>query len=421
MHQNDESLSSTINLKYELGGTNRAITLNSTIDVLHRNALVWDDDTKAASFIDTRNDAVLSFAKAVAHTVQTDDRRAVNRNLRVAMAMFEAMGVYRISYVQDPHRPTYRDSRNNTSVVDYIQYPNQSLFYRGGDCDDLTILFCSLVESVGVETAMLTVPGHIYTAVNLATPASQVDSLFADPGLIIIHNDECWLPIEITLVGSSFQEAWETGAREWNEAAAAGKAMIYPVGEASKRWLNIGSPTEIVVADELAEETFAELYRTRLDAHVAVQLSTLTGPLTTRLESNPDDMRTLNKLGIAYASHGLLEQAEECFSEAVDNGYKPALANLGNVHLLNGKYRQAVNDFNQVLEERPNSSVAIAGLARASSQAGERLKVEKYLAQLDDIDQGMAVQLAGLSTSGNEDRAAELSVNSFMYWAGEEE
>jgi hypothetical protein len=38
------------------------------------------------------------------------------------------------------------------------------LYYRGGDCDDLSILYCSLLEVLGLDTAFITVPGHIYAA-----------------------------------------------------------------------------------------------------------------------------------------------------------------------------------------------------------------------------------------------------------------
>jgi transglutaminase-like putative cysteine protease len=46
-------------------------------------------------------------------------------------------------------------------IPDSLNYPYQTLFYRGGDCDDLSILFCSLMESLGVASAFITVPGHI--------------------------------------------------------------------------------------------------------------------------------------------------------------------------------------------------------------------------------------------------------------------
>ncbi len=34
----------------------------------------------------------------------------------------------------------------------------------GGDCDDLSILVCSLFEAVAIDTAFITVPGHIFMA-----------------------------------------------------------------------------------------------------------------------------------------------------------------------------------------------------------------------------------------------------------------
>jgi transglutaminase-like putative cysteine protease len=34
--------------------------------------------------------------------------------------------------------------------------------YRAGDCDDLSILYCSLLEAIGIRTAFVTIPGHIF-------------------------------------------------------------------------------------------------------------------------------------------------------------------------------------------------------------------------------------------------------------------
>lgn len=46
-------------------------------------------------------------------------------------------------------------------AVDCLKFPRQTLEYRGGDCDDLSILYCALLESVGIETAFIATPGHI--------------------------------------------------------------------------------------------------------------------------------------------------------------------------------------------------------------------------------------------------------------------
>ena len=46
------------------------------------------------------------------------------------------------------------------NAVDFLQFPRQTLVYGAGDCDDISILYNSLLESVGIRTAFITIPGH---------------------------------------------------------------------------------------------------------------------------------------------------------------------------------------------------------------------------------------------------------------------
>ncbi|MFW6293995.1 MAG: hypothetical protein ACOC7V_16970, partial [Spirochaetota bacterium] len=58
-------------------------------------------------------------------------------------------------------------------AVDFLQFPRQTLTYSSGDCDDLTALYIALLESVGVDTAFITVPGHIYAAFAVETSPEE--------------------------------------------------------------------------------------------------------------------------------------------------------------------------------------------------------------------------------------------------------
>ena len=58
--------------------------------------------------------------------------------------------------------------KTDTVSVDFLQFPYQTLLYHGGDCDDLSILNCSLFEALGIQTAFITIPGHIYMAYEIS-------------------------------------------------------------------------------------------------------------------------------------------------------------------------------------------------------------------------------------------------------------
>jgi hypothetical protein len=137
--------------------------------------------------------------------------------------------LYGINYVVDP-ASSYAALSEDASGLDSLNYPYQTLYYRSGDCDDLSILFCSLLEVVGIETAFITIPGHIFTAFEVG----DGNWLKGDAGIIEIDGNDGirrrWLPVEITVPDQGFTRAWRIGAREWRSGGT--EAALYPIREA---------------------------------------------------------------------------------------------------------------------------------------------------------------------------------------------
>jgi hypothetical protein len=52
----------------------------------------------------------------------------------------------------------YSDPRGR----EYIQKPFETIAIGGGDCEDLTILLCSMLESLGIRTYLVLTPDHAY-------------------------------------------------------------------------------------------------------------------------------------------------------------------------------------------------------------------------------------------------------------------
>jgi tetratricopeptide (TPR) repeat protein len=419
-HQSNETLPAVLTVNYALAGKKRSLQQQNNIEVLNRNALTWDDDRKVSAFISAKDEDVLAFSKVVMGIVQNDGMGSVHFNMRSAMAMYEALGVFRISYIRDPHSPAYIDAHKSVSIIDFIQYPNQTLKFKGGDCDDLTILYCSLLESIGIETAFITVPGHIYPAVNIEVPPSEVGKIFPEENAFIVYDYKTWLPLEITLLGKTFQEAWNIGMKEWLEADSSKSARLHPVHEAWKLWENAGSPADIGEIPSLDSELLNTRYREALDAYVDRQLVYQTEPLLEKLEQGDKNPRLMNRLAIVYANYGRLEQAAEILRAALEeSSYVPAQINLGNIYLIQGKPIEAIKLFEEVRRKKPNNTYILAGLIKASSMTGEQLKVEAYLEKLRDLDPNMYRQLASLSRKSSEHRASELHSRSMLFWAAD--
>ncbi len=159
---NDEVLSITegtkvalkIDVSFTADGRKHQYTMDRTLEMADRNAMTWDDDRKAASFVTAKDPAILTMARNVASVVRAEGYDAINLNLRTAIAIAEAVSLYGVNYVIDPTSP-HAELAGSPQAVDFLQFPRQTLEYKAGDCDDLSILYSALLEAVGVPSAFM--------------------------------------------------------------------------------------------------------------------------------------------------------------------------------------------------------------------------------------------------------------------------
>jgi hypothetical protein len=240
---NDVNASGVIQMQYRSLGAKKESASSVQMPIHNRNAMNWDDDRRAAAFVSPRDSSALHFARYVAGVALDLNTPALNEtsftnapppNVRNAAAMFEALRLYGINYVVDP-ASSYAALSEDASGLDSLNYPYQTLYYRSGDCDDLSILFCSLLEVIGIETAFITIPGHIYMAFEVGDGGWRMGN--AD---IIELGGRRWLPVEVTVTDQGFAGAWRTGAREWRTNSA--EAALYPIREAWKLYPSVTVP-----------------------------------------------------------------------------------------------------------------------------------------------------------------------------------
>jgi hypothetical protein len=236
-------------IDYRSLGAKRQTSFPVQMPVYHRNAFAWDDDRRAASFVSAGDPAASLFARYTASAVKRymaanpGKFGSVPGNVLLAAALFEALNLYGINYVIDP-ASSYVEMAENASALDSLNYPYQTLMYRGGDCDDLSILFCSLLEVLGIETAFITIPGHIYCAFDIG------DSEWG-AGNSIEYGGKRWLPVELTVPGEGFTESWRIGMRQWRRFAAPDASesslnentgAIYPMRESWELYRPVSVP-----------------------------------------------------------------------------------------------------------------------------------------------------------------------------------
>jgi hypothetical protein len=183
----------TVTVSYTTGSTSVSKDFVQTVQFLKLNAMTWDDDDRAAAFV-TANDPVVQQLRSAVVTNVDKAVTAVDKNLRTGMALHQTLVKYGLKYWTDPNA-AYETITKTKSAVDSLQFPVQTIQLKTGDCDDLSILAAALLESASVESAFITVPGHIFEEERQPSPIAAAprvpSSSLKHPGChdIILHQN----------------------------------------------------------------------------------------------------------------------------------------------------------------------------------------------------------------------------------------
>lgn len=270
------------------------------------------------------------------------------------MVLFNSLNAAGITYVSDP--------RNIQSGNDYVQLPGETLKKKAGDCDDLTALYASLLEGIGISTAIATVPGHVFLLLNTDVIESSACEISDDPREYTVRGGTVWIPVEVTSLNEGFCEAWKNGSknmaqtdfacvetmRAWEEFPPADNEVDY----------SVDSPDRRILAERISID-IASLKNTMLDRKAE--------ELKTYLSANITDFKKWNELGIIYGRFNRLDEAEECFAKAISisNDYSPAICNSGNISMLKKNYDAAAAYYTRALELDSENTNVIINCARA--------------------------------------------------------
>lgn len=126
-----------------------------------------------------------------------------------------------LRYTGDAGVPTNYD--NISTIVQNVRLPRDVIINNQGLCIELTLLWASLLEHMGVRTAMILIPGHAF-----------VVAYSPDQGMPISQG----IPIECTAITPravgrnaevSFDEAVKMGSESLQRAQQDGRIMILPI------------------------------------------------------------------------------------------------------------------------------------------------------------------------------------------------
>jgi hypothetical protein len=203
--------------------------------VLFHGRNAWNGDVNTLRFFVTPDDpAILRYSRDALLQCQ-DSLSGISGMLdrftkaRVLINTFAG----RLLYVGDPKQS-----------ADFVQYPSETLATSGGDCDDMTVCFASLLSSIGVSTAFVDVlppgrpgDGHIFLLFDTGVEPRYGSHVSDNPKRYVVRRNRAggetiWLPIETTVITNGFDEAWTRGAQLYFDDVEVGLGLV-------KGWVRI--------------------------------------------------------------------------------------------------------------------------------------------------------------------------------------
>ncbi|HBE87950.1 MAG TPA: hypothetical protein DDW67_02270, partial [Elusimicrobia bacterium] len=381
----DTPIQSQLSVTYYADGQEKTVTLNRPIKVLSKNAIVWDQPERLATFITAKDTPVFAFSRyALVETGKLEKEAAlVDENLVKALFAWEALGEEGIAYLADPVNP-YATAKSGAEehVLDTVQFPRTTLKIRSGDCDDLTALFASVFEAAGLRAALLDYPAHI--AVMFEAKSSDAREVGLPEDMLVRHNDAWWIPLETTMVGKDFYDAVATAADMYRKMKDQVK-----VADVRAAWGDFEPVTlPEVEAKYEGGEKLSPRVKKALEALLNSRYEHMRKYYGNILMHEPANEDALVNLGLLHAQHGADGEAAKAFGKLLekDPAHAAALNNLGNLAFKAGDAAQASEYYHKASKADPYDADVWLNQARAALKAGKKDDAKIYVERAVKID-----------------------------------
>jgi len=373
-----------------------------------RSAMQWTDTAWLAAFVTPNEATVARFALAVG---DIGENEILPRPVYRAMRISDALGAFRVFYVEDPDTPI-SEILGRGDVVDTVRVPRSTLLYRAGDCDDTTALVCSLLEASGVSTAFVTTPDHVLMAFDTGEPSVNAWRFEGTDRHVFTSGGTVWIPLETTVLHEGFRAAWRAATRRIRSIPNGGNAGFVPVKGARTEYAAIPLPPQNPSILPPAPETL----RTAFNAAAgALHAELYEGALADRqalLENSSGRARVpiLSQIAGLHTAFGELSAATVALEEGLEIASNSTIlrANLAQVYLLQDKPQNAIYELEAVRERRPSSPLVLALLARAHLANGNEAEAGALAERVRAVAPELAVGLPG-GDEGSSTRAGDES------------
>jgi tetratricopeptide (TPR) repeat protein len=424
--QEDSSVQVKVDAVCTVNGVDLAASKVVNATVNRNTALTWDDTRKIAAYITPNEDTVSGFARRVLDIGNSADGLHMSRKIFQAMHICDALGAYGMSYVPNPETPISK-VLGNSQVIDTVHFPRVTLANRGGDCSDTTALLSSLLESVGIRTAVLTTPGHIFLAFDTGEPGENAP-LFSTSSLEVIVHGTVWIPVETTVLKQGFMAAWFAASELVRKYRASGPFEFLPLAEMRDSWPALPLPPSALTIVDPSPQEVSSAYMASLAGFTAMLYTSRISQLTAQLAGLSGRQASLMRIrvGILHGMFGDMKDAEAAFRAVIASDPKlvsPYL-NVANIRLLSGDGDGALSMVNEGLAVSQGSPLLNLLASRIYASRGDAVRAASYMARVKSAAPELAAHYGeggagGKAGEAQGQRAAGQGEQTTIIWGNE--
>lgn len=190
--------------------------ISAEVTIHTRNS--WNGEMdKLGLFVTPDDESILQLGREMIQNGEID-ASAETAKFEQARVIFNRLVGRGLHYSSDPNIPFYQDDR--------VQYATETLAKGSGDCDDLVVLYGSLLESLGIRTAFVETRdpdrpiAHLFLLFDTGLEPSQALQLSSNEKRLVVREQPngrktIWIPVETTLIDQDFEAAWKSGATQY--------------------------------------------------------------------------------------------------------------------------------------------------------------------------------------------------------------
>jgi sugar lactone lactonase YvrE len=386
-----------VKLTYYTGDQATSFDRNLPIKLYSRNSIRWVNKERFASFVTPDDPSIIDFARGIDVPFSEAHKGApLPTPMITAWSVFSGLGTYGISYLPRPNNPYDRVSLDSTTV-DTLQFARETLARKSGDCADVVALLASALESLTVTTCALDAPGHLFLMFD--TGETNKDALGFPDSMVVLYAGSYWIPVEATMLGSSFLEAWKHGAEEYHRYSAAGQLHPIDMHLAWRTYEPVTLTEAAASATPPTRQTIEDKFLDDWKALVDLKWQTVATEAKHASTADPSSGKPWLRLGFLAVDFHRFDDAKDYFMKARQDPATAAAAynNLGNLAYIKGDMDTALSDYTQAREKDPTDPEISLNIVRVNLKQGHAQKASEEYEKAMALDKSLKEQYPDVS------------------------